>query len=69
MTLINRLIKEAKANPDFLEINAGQVRTVASHAHSLMMTTDKLTIEQLEEMIRSGKFWMSGIPLRVGKAK
>lgn len=67
MTLVNSLIKEARSNPDHLSINSGQVRTIAAHAHSLMMMTSKPTIEEIEEMIHSGKLWMCGIPLHVNK--
>ena len=65
MTLVNRLIKEAKARPDHLEIMPNHVRTIAAHAHSLMMTTNRPTIEFLEDQIRAGKMTMCGIPLRV----
>ena len=65
MTLVNRLIKEARSNPDHLTINAGQVRQIAAHAHSLMQTINKPKIEEIETMIRDGKFWMCRIPVRV----
>ncbi len=65
MTLVNRLIKEARGSPDYLDINLGQVRQIAAHAHSLMMTTKRPSIEELEEQIKAGKMRMCGIPVRV----
>jgi kynurenine formamidase len=69
MTLVNRLIKEARDNPECLRINAGQVREIAAHAHSLMMTTNRPTIEEIEDQIRAGKMQMCGIPVRVGNGE
>lgn len=65
MTLVNRLIKESRAKPSHLSINRGQVREIAAHAHSLLQTTKKPTIEEIEAMIIDGKFYMCRIPVRV----
>lgn len=68
MTLVNRLIKEAKQKPDHLTINRGQVRRIAAHAHSLMMISDRPSIEFLEEQILAGQMRMCGVPIKVGAA-
>ncbi len=65
MTLVNQLIKQAKSKPDVLTIKPHKVREIAAHAHSLMMTTKKPTIEEIEQMIRDDKFYMCAIPVRV----
>ena len=69
MTLVNKLIKEARSDPEFLTINSGQVRQIAAHAHSLMMTSKRPTIEEIEGLIRAGKMRMCNIPVRVGDRK
>lgn len=65
MTLVNKLIKEARSDPEFLRINQGQVRKIAAHMHSILYRRD-VPIEELERSIRDGKVKMAGIPLRVG---
>lgn len=68
MTLVNRLIKEAKTEPRPTEllINSGQVREIAAHVYSIMWGgPDRPTIEKIEEMIRDGKMRMLDIPVRV----
>lgn len=65
MSLVNRLIKEAKAHPSHLTIQPNHVRTLAAHAHSLIMRTDKPTIEELEVMIFKGDMRMRNIPVQV----
>lgn len=65
MTLVNRLIKEAKSKPDHLTIKPNQVRQIAAHCHSLRMTSVGPTIEELEQMICDGRFRMCGIPVKV----
>lgn len=67
MTLVNRLIKEARSKPEYLDIQPNHVRTLAAHSHSLMMTTDRPTIEEIEDMILAGKMCMCGIPVRVNR--
>lgn len=65
MTLVNRLIKEARSNPEYLKINNGQVRQIAAHCHSLMMTTNRPSVEEIEERIRAGKMYMCNLPVKV----
>lgn len=64
MTLVNRLIRQAKDGAEVLVVRDDQVRTIAAHAHALM-ACNRPTIEDIEAEIREGRALMCGIPLCV----
>jgi hypothetical protein len=66
MTLINRLIREAKSDPPprYLVIPRHRVRQVAEHARMLMQH-EPLSCDGIEKMIIAGEMKMMGIPVRV----
>jgi hypothetical protein len=63
MSLVNDLIRRAKARPMELTINNNHVGTLAAHARACSwFSTGEKT---LEELIRAGKMRFMGIPVRV----
>lgn len=67
MTIINRLIKEAKSDPrpERLVLPSNHVRTVAEHARSLMFWKEDISCDDIEAMIRRGEMKLLGIPVVV----
>lgn len=66
MTIINRMIRTAKANPPptVLELPRHLVRQVAEHSR-LSMQPPRPSCDELERMIVRGEMCMLGIPVRV----
>jgi hypothetical protein len=69
MTLINRLRKKAKSNPDYLDIKPSHVRQLAAQMHSLRHRLSGVvvgpTVEDVEEIIKRGDMRVCGIHVRV----
>ena len=63
MSLINRLIHDAKLGATVLNIKPNELRRVAEHCRACMM--DAGPVEQIERAIKRGQVRMAGVPLKV----
>lgn len=64
MSLVNNLIRLARANPAELVINDSQVGTLAAHVRSTMRV-QSLDNQQIEAIIRAGELKLMDVPVRV----
>lgn len=66
MTLINRLINEAKGGAEVLWINSNQVEAIVEHclACSPMMSTEENRARIRDELL-SGKLLLLDVPIRI----
>lgn len=66
MSLVNRLIKEAKQKPECVWINANQVGTVVEHCLATIACYGGIiSREKLYEVVRAGEVSLAGVPIRV----
>ncbi|MDR7037413.1 hypothetical protein J2X36_002160 [Methylobacterium sp. BE186] len=65
MTLINRLIKEAREGAAVLEVPENHVRSVAEHMRQSIMIPSQPTFEECEAGLRSGEAKLMGVPMKV----
>jgi len=63
MSLINRLIYEAKNGATVLNIKPNEVRKVAEHCRGCMM--NQIPVEHIEGSIRRGSVKLLDVPIRV----
>lgn len=66
MTVVNNLIRQAKAEPqpDFVTINANQVGTVADHIRATMYSAPA-NVSLITEELLKGSVQILGVPIRV----
>lgn len=64
MTLQNKLIKEAKTKPEFIEINSNQIKTLVNDicANLYWQVLDR---QKLRQDIIAGKTFILGVQIRV----
>jgi hypothetical protein len=65
MTVINRLIRQAKDGATELRVRPCDVRTLAESVR-MVYGNDQLTIELAIERIERGDLRLLGVPVRVG---
>ena len=65
MTIENRIVKEAKAKPEFIRIRLCDVHKVALHASRSFWMTD-IPIQEIEKKLLAGEVKILGVPIRVG---
>lgn len=63
MTLINRLISQAKRGALSLEVPENYVRSVAEHIRQTVYP--RVSHEEAEALLRSGGVRMAGVPMKV----
>lgn len=63
MSLINRLIHEAKLGATVLNIKPNEVRKVAEHCRGC--TAHRVPVEEIEGHIKRGQVKLLNVPLRV----
>jgi hypothetical protein len=63
MSLINRLIHEAKLGATVLNIKPNEVRKVAEHCRACML--DAAPVETIEGIIRRGQLKLCDVPVKV----
>jgi hypothetical protein len=65
MTIQNRIIKEAKAKPEYISVRLCDVRKIAKHAtHSVGCYGVPLL--EIEKKLLDGEVRILGVPIRVG---
>lgn len=66
MSLINRLIRDARTKPDFLTIRPQDVGRIAEHIGFLTYDRSRLpSDEELREIILRGDVKLLGVPIKV----